>query len=127
VLAATGKCTKTAGLKMYLVKREIGTERHKKIEEKVDNEGFEQDGSRRIPTFSNRRIHPVFGPPLTNGSGLNRNAALKGVSSLHCHILSSGAVRIQRKDARTQRRKGAKVKNESSNLLCVFASSRLCV
>jgi hypothetical protein len=50
---------------MRLAKREIGSGRHKKIEEEVDNEGFEQDGSGRISTFSNRRIHPVFGPPLT--------------------------------------------------------------
>jgi hypothetical protein len=77
MLAATGKCTKTAGLKMYLVKREIGTERHKKIEEKVDNEGFEQDGSRRIPTFSNRRIHPVFGPPLTEKGAKSRQMRLR--------------------------------------------------
>jgi hypothetical protein len=62
---------------MYLVKREIGTERHKKIEEKVDNEGFEQDGSRRIPTFSNRRIHPVFGPPLTEKGAKSRQMRLR--------------------------------------------------
>jgi hypothetical protein len=65
VLAPTGKCTKIAGLKMHLAKHKIGTGRHKKIEEEVDNEGFEQDGGGRISTFSNRRIHPVFGPPLT--------------------------------------------------------------
>jgi hypothetical protein len=64
------KCTKTAGLKMHLTKREIGTGRHKKIEQEVDNEGFEQDYGGRISTFSNRRFHPVFGPPLTCGVGV---------------------------------------------------------
>jgi hypothetical protein len=66
VLAATRKCSKTAGLKMRLAKRKSGNRSGNKTEEDARNEGFEEDAHGRRPTFSNRRIHPVFGSALTH-------------------------------------------------------------
>jgi SAM-dependent methyltransferase len=65
VLAATRKCSKTAGLKMCLAMRGGGNRSGNKTEEDARNEGFEEDAHGRRSTFSNRRIHPVFGSALT--------------------------------------------------------------
>ena len=65
LLAATGKCGKTAGLEMRLAKRGARNRSWNKTEEDAENEGVEEDGVGRRHTISNRRIYPVFRPPLT--------------------------------------------------------------
>jgi hypothetical protein len=67
VLAATGKCSKTATLNMRWAKRGARNRCWNKMEEDACNEGVKEDGAGRRPTFPNRRIYPVFGSPLTEG------------------------------------------------------------
>jgi hypothetical protein len=65
LLAATGKCGKTAGLEMRLAKRGARNRSWNKTEEDAEIEGVEEDGAGRRHAISDRRIHPVFVSPLT--------------------------------------------------------------
>jgi hypothetical protein len=66
---------------MRLAKRKSGNRSGNKTEEDARNEGFEEDAHGRRPTFSNRRIHPVFGSALTVGGMTMQETLLRLVGS----------------------------------------------